>query len=56
MTFDIPQIIILGLMFISLGMNLVKHGEPKNSKYHFVADFISSALTCGILYWGGFFG
>jgi hypothetical protein len=56
MTFGIPQIIILGFMFISLGIHIAKHGEPKLTKYHFVADFISSAITCGILYWGGFFG
>ncbi len=50
-----PQIVFAGLMFINLGIALVKHGEPKEEKYNFFITLISVLLDFWILKAGGFF-
>jgi hypothetical protein len=47
--------IYLALVFIGLGANLAKHGQPHTGKYSFTGRAIVSGLVCGLLYWGGFF-
>ena len=51
----IPQLIVLILMAMNLGMALVKHGEPTNMKYNVLTSFLGNVITIGLLYWGGFF-
>ena len=51
----IPQILIIALYMLSLGLNLAKDGEPKDGTYHFGAAFIATAIIFAILIWGGFF-
>jgi hypothetical protein len=51
-----PQYTYLALVFMSLGMNLVKHGEPKNDNYNFYSSAIGVAIVLVILECGGFFG
>ena len=50
-----PQIILIILYAISLGIIITKHGEDKEGKHNFVVTLISNAVVLGILYWGGFF-
>ena len=50
----IPQILIIALGFIGLGMNIVKHGEPKEEEYNGLTYFISLVIYFIILYSGGF--
>lgn len=50
-----PQIIFLALTFISSGIYLAKHGEPKTGAYNFGISLLSDAIVLGLLYWGGFF-
>lgn len=50
----IPQLIMLGLMCIGLGVGLSKHGEAQ-ARHNIVIDLISVAVQLGLLYWGGFF-
>lgn len=62
MTMEAPQIIVLALWGISLGVHLAKHGEPRievdgsQQKYSFTKDVIRVSIWSGLLYWGGFFG
>ncbi len=51
----IPQFIVLGLMCLSLGIEMARHGKPKEGNHSFFIQLTSSAITFSILYWGGFF-
>jgi|WetSurMetagenome_2_1015567.scaffolds.fasta_scaffold37656_9 hypothetical protein len=55
MHFGIAQILILGLLILSLGISLAKHGEPKNGKENFFITLLGVALQITLLYFGGFF-
>ena len=48
------QIIIIIIMAMNLGINLVLHGKEQNDKYNFFGACISTAITSGLLWWGGF--
>lgn len=51
-----PQIILIVLYALSLGMVISKHGEEKtNEKYNAWAGLIGTAIQIGLLIWGGFF-
>lgn len=50
-----PQITLLVLMAMSLGMALAKDGEPKGN-WSFGWSCVSTAISAGLLYAGGFFG
>ena len=51
----IPQLIMIVLMSLGLGVHMVKHGEEKDSKYNFFWRLIAVAISLSILYSGGFF-
>ena len=51
-----PQIIMIILLAIQGTVFLLKHGEPKDSRYSFPAWIVSTAIYVSLLYWGGFFG
>lgn len=51
----LPQYIFLGLAVFSLGIALEQHGKPR-SPSSFWVSLVSSAITLGLLWWGGFFG
>ena len=50
----ICQIIYIGWLCFGLGINLVKHGEPRDD-YNFISAFIVSAIEVTLLAFGGFF-
>lgn len=50
----IPQIIMLSIWMISLGVNISKHGEERNSKYNAYHFIIAKMIIFAILYYGGF--
>ena len=50
-----PQITIIALYALSLGMTLAQHGKPKTGTHSFWVALIGTAINFGILYWGGFF-
>ena len=52
----IPQIIMIVLLGMDVGMHLVKHGEPRTDHFSFPIALISAILEIGLLMWGGFFG
>lgn len=55
MTLHLPQIIFLALYAVNIGINIGKHGEPRESKYNAWGTLIASAIAILILAWGGFF-
>lgn len=50
------QLIYVGLMLMSLGIHLAKHGEPRHDSYNFFTAFLSAALQITLVALGGFFG
>lgn len=50
-----PQIIMVVLIAMSLGIHLANHGEPKDGTYNFWLELISEAIMVSLLFWGGFF-
>lgn len=54
MNFGLPQIIYLGLVSLSLGIQIANHGKPRSNENAW-AGFIGICITIGLLYWGGFF-
>lgn len=51
-----PQIILLGMYLLSIGMALAKDGQPKEGNHSFVATVVAAGIVCGVLWWGGFWG
>ena len=51
----IPQILMIALYMLSLGIYLAKDGEPKGGTYSFWTAFVATAIIFAILIWGGFF-
>lgn len=50
-----PQAILLGLVILSLGFTIAKHGE-RQSDYNAFISITGAGIHLGLLYWGGFFG
>ena len=50
-----PQITMIVLIALGVGISLAKHGEPRGN-HSFGASLFSAALSVGLLYAGGFFG
>lgn len=50
-----PQIILIILYCLSLGIVMSKHGQPKKDRYNFFITLVSSGIEMGLLIWGGFF-
>ena len=45
----------LGLITLSLGVILARHGQPRTGNYHFGSALASAAITIFLLYMGGAF-
>lgn len=55
MNLGAPQLLIVALMALELGIHLGLHGKPKEGRYNFGYALISVAITISLLLWGGFF-
>jgi len=51
----IPQILIISLGMIGLGINISKHGESETGKHNVWTSITSLSMYWAILYYGGFF-
>lgn len=51
----IPQIIILVLNVLGLGISLAEHGETELKQESFFTRLFSTAIHLLLLWWGGFF-
>lgn len=49
-----PQITMIALMSVSIGINLVKHGE-RRPDYNVWHALMGTSISCWLLYAGGFF-
>ena len=49
-----PQITVIVIMAINLGINLVMHGKPKKEDYNFFKECINDAILIVLLIYGGF--
>lgn len=52
----LPQVIYIGSILMSLGIDLAKHGESKGGRYNFWTGLLASGLHISLLARGGFFG
>ena len=52
----IPQIILLMLEAMAVGIALVNDGKVITKKENFLSTFISVGIVLALLWWGGFFG
>lgn len=50
-----PQIIIVIMYALSLGIEIQRHGEPKHGRENAWVTLVVIAINLGLLYWGGFF-
>jgi hypothetical protein len=51
----IPQIVMICLVFLGLGMAMAKHGQPRTGNENFFVTLISAVISHAVLYWGGFY-
>jgi len=51
-----PQIIYLILLFLGVGAEAVKHGQPKKGNHNFWVALTGAGLVMALHYWGGFYG
>ncbi|MEZ2132510.1 MULTISPECIES: hypothetical protein [unclassified Sinorhizobium] len=51
-----PQLVIIALSAMGVGINMAKHGEPRKGKFNFWIALSVAAIEMGLLYAGGFFG
>lgn len=51
----LPQIIYLGLLFMSLIVFAAKHGKERTDTYSFPSALIGCLIYLILLVWGGFF-
>jgi hypothetical protein len=50
----VPQIIYIFISLLALGISLQRHGYT--DEIHFGQTLVSTMITFGLLFWGGFFG
>jgi len=55
MYFGAPQLIMLAIHFLFMGIHIAKHGERKTDFYNAWEATISTVIFFVLLYWGGFF-
>jgi len=49
-----PQIVLIALYSLSLGISMAQHGKPREN-YNAWTSLFAAAIEIGILWWGGFF-
>ena len=55
-TIGMPQVVMIVILFLSLLLHIVKHGESREAeKYNAVTQALEMIIVLSVLYWGGFF-
>lgn len=49
-----PQVFMIGMFSMALGIHITKHGEPKRENYNAWVMIAAIAIKATILYFGGF--
>jgi len=52
----VPQILVIVLMALGVGVSLAKYGQQKTDKHDIWDVLIGPSIIAGLLYWGGFWG
>jgi hypothetical protein len=55
MVLGAPQLIMLFMMALSIGVSIARFGEPKRDCYDYGDIFVGPAVALALLWWGGFF-
>lgn len=50
-----PQLTYLALLFIGIGVDSAKHGQPRSTKHNVWVSLAATAIVLPLLYYGGFF-
>ena len=50
-----PQIILIIIYALGLGISLEQHGKPKTGTESFWKSLLATAIIFALLIWGGFF-
>ena len=50
-----PQIIMLVLIAMDIGIHLAKNGQPRTDCYNVYWELFGKGLLAALLWWGGFF-
>jgi LPXTG-motif cell wall-anchored protein len=50
-----PQIIMIILIVLGVGVDLERHGKPKTGEHNIGWSLFGAAVTVALLWWGGFF-
>ena len=56
LTFHAPQVLLVVLFSLSLGLSIARHGQPEEGRRNALYSLVSTAVMFALLYWGGFFG
>ena len=56
MKIELPQIIVVLMYMLTLGMELAQDGKPKTGTHSFWASLLVIGVLFALLKWGGFFG
>ena len=51
----IARFILIALIFMSFGIQMAKHGEPRKEHYDAGIGFVAVVIQITLLYFGGFF-
>lgn len=55
MKLGIPQMIYVGMLIMTVGFNLAKHGERRQDHYSFFWALLGAIIDIVLLSYGGFF-
>jgi len=55
MYLGIHQMIVMGITILSLGIEIQRHGTPKDGNNNAWIHVIANILMYTLLWWGGFF-
>lgn len=51
-----PQIILIIIMAMGLGIEMMQHGEPETGKHNFWSALLGKGILITLLWLGGFWG
>jgi hypothetical protein len=55
-TLHAPQLILIALSLIGMGISMARFGQEKTDRYDFIDVIIAPAIVHSLLWWGGFYG
>ena len=50
-----PQLILILVFALDIGIGIAKHGQPKEGNHNVVTQILGAIIFLSLTYWGGFF-